>query len=111
MSTSVHISDRDIARVRELNPIVDVARDLGYELVQGDDGQYVISCLDSLDPEVGVAFSMSLVPQRGMFYCVHCNAGGDVITLVEKDKKLSFAAAVEFLALRAGFSVATEAGA
>ena len=54
---------------------------------------------------------MSLVPARGMFYCAHCGEGGDVITLVEKDKKLPFAAAIEYLVQRASLSAATEAGA
>lgn len=103
--TSVRFTDHDIARVRELNPIADVARDLGHELEQGDDGQYVISCLDSLDPETRVAFSMSLIPERGMFYCAHCGEGGDAITLVEKDKNLSFTAAVEYLDQRAGVTL------
>lgn len=98
-------SDRDIARVREFNPIAHVAQDLGYELELRGEGEFVIPCLDSLDPETRVAFSRSLVPERGMFYCAHCGEGGDVITLVERDKKLSFSAAVEYLAQRAGITL------
>ncbi|MEO3869388.1 CHC2 zinc finger domain-containing protein [Nonomuraea sp. B12E4] len=105
MTTPLRYSDRDIAQVRDLNPIAHVAQDLGYKLELRGEGEFVIPCLDSLDPETRVAFSMSLVPARGMFYCAHCSAGGDVITLVEKDRKLSFAAAVEYLAQRAGITL------
>ncbi|MET8985897.1 CHC2 zinc finger domain-containing protein [Nonomuraea wenchangensis] len=111
MSAQARYSDHDIATVRVLNPIAHVAEDFGYELVPDEQGGFVIPCFNSLDPDTNTTFSMSLVPERGMFYCAHCGEGGDVITLVEKDKKLPFAAAVAFLATRAGISLSRGEGA
>ncbi|MFI6594931.1 CHC2 zinc finger domain-containing protein [Nonomuraea sp. NPDC050536] len=110
MSATANISDWDIARIRQLNPIAHVAQDLGYELEMRGDGEFVIPCIESLDPETRVAFSRSLIPERGMYYCQHCSSGGDVISLVEKDKKISFREAVEYLAKRAGIRLAMGAG-
>lgn len=105
MTAPVRYSDRDIARVRELNPIAHVAQDLGHELELRGEGEFVIPCLDSLALETRTAFSMSLAPARGMFYCHHCGSGGDVIAFVEKELKLTFAPAMEYLAQRAGITL------
>lgn len=102
MSAPARIPDRDIAYIRDANPIIDVARELGYELEPRGDGNYVMPCFDSADRDTNATSSMSVIPERGMFYCFHCSAGGDVIALVEKDKKLSFLQAVAFLAARCG---------
>ncbi|MEU4225829.1 CHC2 zinc finger domain-containing protein [Nonomuraea sp. NPDC026600] len=108
MSTNTRITDRDIAFVRELNPIADVMRDLNYELEPNRDGSLSGLCMDSVDPATHVGFSFSVSPERGMYYCAHCQAGGDVITFVEKAKDISFWSAVNFLARRAGISLTHE---
>jgi len=46
--------------------------------------------------------SLSVSPERQMFYCFACGAGGDVFTFVMKREGVSFAEAVRFLARRAG---------
>jgi len=46
--------------------------------------------------------SLSVSPERQMFYCFACGAGGDVFTFVMKREGLSFVEAVRLLARRAG---------
>lgn len=46
--------------------------------------------------------SLSVSPDRQMFYCFACGAGGDVFTFVMKREGLSFLEAVRLLARRAG---------
>ncbi|HHY95101.1 MAG TPA: DNA primase, partial [Firmicutes bacterium] len=46
--------------------------------------------------------SLNVSPERQMFYCFSCGAGGDVITFVMKREGLSFPEAVRLLARRAG---------
>lgn len=46
--------------------------------------------------------SFSVSPTKKMFFCFGCQAGGSVITFVQKAENLDFADAVEYLANRAG---------
>lgn len=54
--------------------------------------------------------SFTVFPSTQSFYCFGCNAGGGVITFIEKAENLDFVGAVEFLAKRAGVTVAYEGG-
>jgi DNA primase catalytic core len=49
--------------------------------------------------------SLVLTPSRGLFHCFGCGAAGDVIGFVTKHDKVSFAAALEVLARRAGLDI------
>ncbi len=49
--------------------------------------------------------SFTVFPNTQSFYCFGCNAGGGVITFIEKAENLDFVGAVEFLAARAGISI------
>ncbi len=49
--------------------------------------------------------SMSVSPEKGVYYCFGCQRSGDVITFVQEIEGLDFAGAVEMLAGRAGISV------
>jgi len=91
------IRAQDVAAVRDRSPIADIV------------GQYV-----QLKPAGGGSLkglcpfhderspSFHLTPARGVYYCFGCGEGGDVLTFLEKVEHLSFAEAVEKLALRAG---------
>src|SRR5690554_3420184 len=46
-------------------------------------------------------------PEKNLFYCFGCGAGGNVITFVSRFHNLSFTDAVMFLAERYGISVQT----
>ncbi len=52
--------------------------------------------------------SFSVSPQKKMFFCFGCHAGGTAITFVQKAENLDFTDAVEFLANRAGLPLPRE---
>ncbi|MDI9480620.1 MAG: DNA primase [Bacillota bacterium] len=52
--------------------------------------------------------SFSVTPDRNMFYCFGCHAGGDMITYIMKRDNMDFREAVEYLANRAGVTVQKE---
>ena len=49
--------------------------------------------------------SFTVFPNTQSFYCFGCNAGGGVITFIQRAENLDFVGAVEFLAARAGISI------
>ena len=49
--------------------------------------------------------SFTVFPNTQSFYCFGCNAGGSVITFIQKAENLDYVGAVEFLAARAGVSI------
>jgi DNA primase len=49
--------------------------------------------------------SFTVFPGTQSFYCFGCNAGGSVITFIEKAENLDYVGAIEFLAARAGVSI------
>ncbi len=49
--------------------------------------------------------SFTVFPATQSFYCFGCGAGGDVITFAMRSENLDYAAAVEFLAKRAGITI------
>jgi DNA primase len=51
--------------------------------------------------------SFNVNPEKNLFYCFGCGAGGNVITFVSRFHNLSFTDAVMFLAERYGISVQT----
>ena len=52
--------------------------------------------------------SFSVTPDRNMFYCFGCHAGGDMVTYIMKRETMDFREAVEYLANRAGVTVQKE---
>jgi DNA primase catalytic core len=50
--------------------------------------------------------SFTITPSRGLFHCFGCGAGGDVIGFVTKHDKVTFGAALDVLARRAGLQLA-----
>ena len=49
--------------------------------------------------------SLSVAPEKGVYYCFGCQRSGDVITFVQEIEGLDFAGAVEMLAGRAGIQL------
>lgn len=49
--------------------------------------------------------SFTVFPNTQSFYCFGCNAGGSVITFIQKAENLDYVGAIEFLAARAGVSI------
>ena len=52
--------------------------------------------------------SFTVFPNTQSFYCFGCGAGGDAITFAMKSENLDYAAAVEFLAKRAGITITVD---
>ncbi len=50
--------------------------------------------------------SMYVVPQKGIFYCFACGAGGNAIDFVMRHHKMEFVEALRFLAERSGVELA-----
>ncbi len=53
--------------------------------------------------------SFSVSPAKKMFYCFGCQAGGSVITFIQKTENLSYPEAIEYLANRAGLPIPQDA--
>ena len=52
--------------------------------------------------------SFTISPSKQLFKCFGCDAGGDVLSLVQLKEGLDFPAALEFLARRAGIELQRE---
>jgi len=93
------IVDEDIARVREA---VDVADVVGSYVALKKQGTRLVG-LCPFHAEKSPSFSVS--PDKGVWYCFGCSAGGDAINFVREVEKVDFAEAVEILAAKTGISL------
>ena len=86
----------DIARVRAATDIVAIISE--HTEIKRSGRQWMARC-----PLHGERTpSMSVAPEKGVYYCFGCQRSGDVITFVQEIEGLDFAGAVEMLAGRAG---------
>ncbi len=85
-----------IEEVRERNDIVDVIS--GYVKLQKKGSNYFGLC--PFHNEKSPSFSVS--PQKQMYYCFGCGAGGNAITFVMEYESFTFPEALKLLADRAG---------
>ena len=88
-----------IEEVRMRNDIVDVIS--GYVKLQKKGSNYFGLC--PFHNEKSPSFSVS--PQKQMYYCFGCGAGGNVITFVMEHESYTFSEAVKMLADRAGIKL------
>ena len=88
-----------IEEVRVRNDIVDVIS--GYVKLQKKGSNYFGLC--PFHNEKSPSFSVS--PQKQMYYCFGCGAGGNVITFVMEYESYTFSEAVKMLADRAGIKL------
>lgn len=89
--------------VDEIKRRVDIVDLVGsYVPLKKRGKNYVGSC--PFHTEKTPSFTVS--PEKQFFHCFGCGAGGDVFGFVMKRENLNFAEAVEFLASRAGVSLA-----
>ncbi|MFQ5556907.1 MAG: CHC2 zinc finger domain-containing protein [Acidimicrobiales bacterium] len=90
------IVDEDIARVREAIDLVQLVAE--HTDIKRSGRQWMARC-----PLHGEKTpSLSVNPEKGVYYCFGCGRSGDAITFVQEVDNLDFAAAVEQLAARAG---------
>lgn len=85
-----------VEEVRSRNDIVDVIS--GYVKLQKKGSNYFGLC--PFHNEKSPSFSVS--PQKQMYYCFGCGAGGNVITFLMKYESYTFPEALKVLADRAG---------
>ena len=85
-----------VEEVRTRNDIVDVIS--GYVKLQKKGANYFGLC--PFHNEKSPSFSVS--PQKQMYYCFWCGAGGNVITFVMEYENYTFPEALKVLADRAG---------
>lgn len=90
-------------RVREATDLVELAGEY-TELRRAGADRITGSC--PLHEERTPSFTIS--PSKQLFKCFGCDAGGDVLSLVQLKEGLDFPAAVEFLARRAGIPLERE---
>ena len=89
----------DIARVRAATDIVAIIGE--HTEIKRSGRQWMARC-----PLHGERTpSLSVAPDKGVYYCFGCQRSGDVITFVREIEGLDFAGAVEMLAGRAGIRV------
>ena len=86
----------DIAKVRAATDIVAIIAE--HTEIKRSGRQWMARC-----PLHGERTpSLSVAPEKGVYYCFGCQRSGDVITFVQEIEGLDFAGAVEMLASRAG---------
>jgi hypothetical protein len=91
-----------IQRIKEANPIEDVAADYTELKLVGN----ILRGLCPIHPEKHPSFYIYKETQR--WFCYGCNQGGDVIELVMLKEKVTFNEAVEKLAHRKGITLDSE---
>lgn len=88
-----------VEEIREKNDIVDVIS--GYVKLQRKGSSYFGLC--PFHNEKSPSFSVS--PDKQMYYCFGCGAGGNVFTFIMEYENYSFPEALKYLAERAGVTL------
>ena len=89
----------DIAKVRAATDIVAIIAE--HTEIKRSGRQWMARC-----PLHGERTpSLSVAPEKGVYYCFGCQRSGDAITFVQEIEGLDFAGAVEMLAARAGIQL------
>jgi len=88
--------DEKVERVRELSDLTEIVSDYVTLKRQGSNLVGLCPFHDEKTP------SFSVSPERQLFYCFGCQAGGDVFTFVMMIEGMRFPEALRFLADRAG---------
>jgi len=96
----MQVSRDGIERIRGANPLEAVVAERGIDLKKK--GRSLLA-LCPFHKEKTASFSVT--PGKGLYKCFGCGVSGDVIGFVVKHDKLSFPAALEALARRAGLDL------
>ncbi len=89
----------DLATLKSLAPIESVIRSRGIALMRrGSSLVGLCPFHDDTHP------SLSVTPERGLFHCFACGAGGDVIRFVERLDGVTFPEALRILAGHTGYT-------
>ena len=96
------ISDRTIATVKER---ADIAEVIGDRVTLKKQGRSLVGLCPFHDDK---SPSFSVTPEKGMYYCFSCGAGGDTLKFIQEIDGTSFTDAVLGLARRYQVPVETE---
>ncbi|MCE5301321.1 MAG: DNA primase [Spirochaetia bacterium] len=99
------ISPDKIDEVRNANDIVEVAQ--GYLQLRKSGSNFKACC--PFHQEKTASFIVS--PEKQIYHCFGCGAGGNVFTFIQKLENITFVESVKMLARRAGITVEEERGA
>ena len=99
------ISAVDLARVRAAADLVAIAGE--HTQLKRVGRQWMATCPFHKEPTP----SLSINTEEGLWWCFGCQQGGDAITFVQRIHHLEFVDAVEWLAARAGITLAPQSGA
>ncbi|HEM47533.1 MAG TPA: toprim domain-containing protein, partial [Alphaproteobacteria bacterium] len=97
----MQVTKEGIERIKAASDLAEVVAERGIRL-QKKGRQLVAPC--PFHEEKTASFNVS--SSKGLFHCFGCGASGDVIGFVTKYDKVSFSAALETLARRAGLDLA-----
>ena len=98
------ISAVDLARVRVAADLVAIAGE--HTRLKRVGRQWMATCPFHEEP----TSSLSINAEEGLWWCFGCGQGGDAITFVQRIHHLEFVDAVEWLAARAGITLAPQPG-
>ncbi len=99
MFAAMGIVADDIAKVRAATDLVAIIAE--HTEIKRSGRQWMARC-----PLHGERTpSLSVAPEKGVYYCFGCQRSGDAITFVQEIEGLDFAGAVEMLAARAGIQL------
>ncbi|MCF7827022.1 MAG: DNA primase [Candidatus Marinimicrobia bacterium] len=98
------IAEHIIEQVREANDIVDVVSD--YVQLKRSGRNFFGRC--PFHNEKTPSFSVS--PDKQIYHCFGCGAGGNVINFIMEHERLDFLSSVKLLADRANIHIETEPG-
>ena len=94
----------DLARVRAAADLVDIAGE--HTRLKRVGRQWMATCPFHEEPTP----SLSINAEEGLWWCFGCQQGGDAITFVQLIHHLEFVDTVEWLAARAGITLASQPG-
>jgi len=96
----MQVTKAGIERIKASNELSAVVAERGIE-VKRKGRHLVASCPFHEEEEA----SFTITPGKGLYHCFGCGAAGDVIGFVTKHDKVSFGAALDVLAKRAGLTL------
>ncbi|MCU0293264.1 MAG: CHC2 zinc finger domain-containing protein [Thermoanaerobaculaceae bacterium] len=99
----MQVSKDGIERIKAANALPAVVAERGIELRKK--GKTLVGRCPFHEDKTP---SFSVTPDKGLFHCFGCGAAGDVIGFVTKHDQLSFSAALDALARRAGLDLGQE---
>jgi hypothetical protein len=98
----MQVTKEGIERVKAANELTAVLAERGVELKRK--GRTLVARCPFHQPDKTPSFTVT--PSKGLYHCFGCGAAGDVIGFLTKHEKLTFGAALEVLARRAGLELA-----